>query len=134
MTAANVEGPVGHDTSDVSSRGVRLFGAGLAAVLILLGVLVGLLYAYLRRVEPAATLSPYPLAAERPALPPEPRLQPNPRADLLELRAREDAQLSTYGWIDRPDGIVHIPIDRAMALTVERGLLARPESENPNAQ
>jgi hypothetical protein len=133
MTAAPVESGVHHDRHDASVRGVRLFGLGFAATLVVLGALVFLLYGYLRRIEPASGPAPYPLAVDRPTEPPEPRLQTNPRADLQALRAEEHALLETYGWIDQPDGIVHIPIDRAMALTVERGLPARPESENPNA-
>ncbi len=134
MTAANAESGVAHDTRDVNVRGVRLFGAGLGVILVALGLIVWGLYAYLRHVEPAAVPSEYPLAAERPLQPPEPRLQTNPRADLQALRAEEEALLDTYGWVDRAAGVVRIPIDRAMALTVERGLPAREESEVQNVQ
>ncbi len=58
-------------------------------------------------------------------LPPEPRLQTNPREDLLKLRASEDATLDSYGWVDKNLGIVRIPIALAMKLTLERGLPAR---------
>lgn len=51
-----------------------------------------------------------------------PELQVSPPADLRESLAGERAVLSTYGWIDRDQGIVHIPIDRAMDLLSERGL------------
>jgi hypothetical protein len=62
-------------------------------------------------------------------VPPEPRLQEHPREDLSELRAREDEILSSYGWVDRNAGVVRIPIDAAMKLTLERGLPARAENE-----
>src|SRR5438552_15747466 len=45
-----------------------------------------------------------------------------PDAALKQLRATEDAALTTYGWVDRKNGIVHIPIDRAMDLLLQRGL------------
>jgi len=45
------------------------------------------------------------------------------------MRAREDEILTTYGWVDRNAGIVRIPIDAAMKLTLERGLPARSENE-----
>lgn len=38
---------------------------------------------------------------------------------LRETRAHEAAQLEGYGWIDRDAGVVRLPIDRAMDLTVE---------------
>lgn len=43
---------------------------------------------------------------------------------LKRLRAWEDEQLSTYGWVDRNDGIVRIPIERAMEIVVNEGLPA----------
>jgi hypothetical protein len=58
-------------------------------------------------------------------LPPEPRLQTEPREDLRNLRESEERTLTTYGWVDRNAGVVRIPIDRAMTLTVERGLPSR---------
>src|SRR5436853_74647 len=42
--------------------------------------------------------------------------------DLANLRAAEEADLDSYGWIDRNSGTVRIPIDRAMQLLLERGL------------
>jgi hypothetical protein len=41
--------------------------------------------------------------------------------DLLQLQAREEAILTSYGWINQDAGIVRIPIDRAMALMAEEG-------------
>ena len=37
-------------------------------------------------------------------------------------------KLDTYGWVDHDNGIVRIPIDRAIDATVQRGLPARPAS------
>jgi hypothetical protein len=37
----------------------------------------------------------------------------------LEERRAEEARLHAYGWVDRGRGIAHIPIERAMAVTVE---------------
>ena len=39
---------------------------------------------------------------------------------LAESRAQQEAQLTSYGWVDREAGIVHIPIDVAMKQVVER--------------
>lgn len=57
-----------------------------------------------------------------------PRLQLAPDVDLQAFRAREDAELNSYGWIDRTAGVVRIPIDRAMELIAQRGLPARSET------
>jgi hypothetical protein len=39
--------------------------------------------------------------------------------ELAQLRASQQAELHSYGWIDEAGGVAQIPIERAMALTVE---------------
>lgn len=118
---------VHHETSDVNIRAVFGFGFGLAIAAVVIGGAVWLLFHYFSAREARPTFTEYPLAAEAPRLPPEPRLQVNPRQDLLDLRAREDQVLDSYSWVDKNEGVVRIPIDRAMQLTVERGLPTRRE-------
>ncbi len=55
-------------------------------------------------------------------LPPEPRLQSDPRADLLSYEAEKERRLESYGWVDRDKGIVHIPIEVAMKRLASRGI------------
>lgn len=62
---------------------------------------------------------------------PPPHLQVSQRDNLAALRAREEIELSTYGWVDRTAGVVRIPIDRAMALVLERGLPTRASNAPP---
>jgi hypothetical protein len=40
------------------------------------------------------------------------------KARLAEHRTKEKADATTYGWVDQPKGIVRLPIDRAIELTV----------------
>ena len=40
------------------------------------------------------------------------------KALLTEQRAKEQAAATTYGWVDQPKGVVRLPIDRAIELTV----------------
>ena len=58
-------------------------------------------------------------------LPPQPRLQSSPPADLKTLRAHEDELLGSYGWVNRQAGTVRIPIGRAMELIARGGLPSR---------
>lgn len=60
-----------------------------------------------------------------------PALQTDPQEDRMALQAREENELNTYGWVDRGAGIVRIPIARAMALLLERGLPTRPTNAPP---
>ena len=53
---------------------------------------------------------------------PEPRLEEDERGQVNGDRLREEEQLHSYGWTDEKAGVVHIPIERAMELTAQRGL------------
>lgn len=45
---------------------------------------------------------------------------PEERAVILrEMRAKETAAATTYGWVDQTKGVVRIPIDRAVQLTID---------------
>jgi hypothetical protein len=117
--------PSAPEGDDVNVTAVWVFGAGMLLAAIVLYVLLGQLFAvFTGREALAGAVHRYPVAAE-PREPPEPRLQRNPRQDLRDFRAREDAILGTYGWIDPAAGIVRIPIEEAMKITAQRGLPAR---------
>lgn len=55
-------------------------------------------------------------------LPPTPRLQTNPPADLRAYLDKEQQLLSSYGWADRGKGIARVPISVAMARTAREGI------------
>jgi len=54
-----------------------------------------------------------------------PRLQISSAEELKAFRTKEEAELNSYGWINRTAGMVRIPVARAMDLLLERGLPAR---------
>lgn len=122
---------VHHETSDINVRAVVMSAVGLAVITAVSGVVVWLLFVYLTRsADHTSAARNYPLAiGQEDRLPPAPRLQTDPKQDLRDLRADEDAALSGYRWIDRNAGVVRIPIDEAMKLTLERGLPSRPTTE-----
>lgn len=57
-------------------------------------------------------------------LPEGPLLQRDPEGELEALRQEMSERLSSYGWVDEGAGVVHIPIEEAMELLVERGSVA----------
>jgi len=58
---------------------------------------------------------------------PTPRLQMDDgNQDLADMHQKEDLLLDHYTWVDKSQGKVRIPIDRAMELIVERGLPVAP--------
>jgi hypothetical protein len=118
---------VHHETSDVNIRGIFAFGIGLMGTGAVIMFLTWLLFGFFAGHQAASSPPEFPLAVEQQnRLPPEPRLQTNPKQDLIDLRASENATLNGYGWVDKANGVVRIPIGEAMKLTVERGLPSRP--------
>jgi hypothetical protein len=122
--------PVHHEESDVNIRGIFGFAAGLAIAVAFVAFVVWVLFTYFASREARKSTPEYPLAVQQEnRLPPEPRLQTNPRQDLTDLRSQEDQILDTYGWVDRNAGTVRIPIEQAMKLTLQRGLPARQQQK-----
>ncbi len=119
-----------HESANPAVRWIA-FAAGLV-VFMMVGSLVTIWFAMgslskSRPLDPTAAARGILTTTNQEVLQrfPGPNLQTDPREDLLALRAREQAQLTTYGWADRTNGIVRIPIERTMELILERGLPTR---------
>ena len=93
-------------------------------------VITFLLFAGYSRIWISRDTPPSRLASTLPARPPAPRLQDYPAQELKEFHAREQEALHSYGWVEPNAGVVHIPIERAMELTLERGLPSRASAES----
>ena len=120
---------VHHETTDVNIRAIFAFGAGLVVSAVIISFVVWVLFKYFEAREARRVTPEYPLAAtQEQRKPPEPQLQTNPREDLQQLRAEEEQILNSYGWVDKNAGVVRIPIEEAMKLTVQRGLPSRQQA------
>jgi hypothetical protein len=115
-----------YERRDLSPRVIGLFLAGLVVVTGLVLLLIWGLFDYYATRQARADRPSSPLADVR-QIPPEPRLQVSGAADLAAFRAKEEAELRSYGWVDRNAGTVRIPIDRTMDLLLQRGLPATPQ-------
>jgi hypothetical protein len=98
---------------------------GTVAVVVLLRWLFVTLIVVEERQQPP----PPVMKAEVPPQPPLPRLEIDPPADLARYREEQHKGLDSYGWVDRPAGVVHIPIDEAMRIVAEHGLPTRGVEE-----
>ncbi|MEO8431204.1 MAG: hypothetical protein ABI592_06805 [Acidobacteriota bacterium] len=121
--APPVNTAVAREERDVRISALLKFGFWLTVVLtVALLALWGLfrLFAAQERSHQRALAAGVSASLRR--TPSEPRLEALPLRLRAQLRASEDARLSSYGWIDRSAGIARIPIDRAMELIVARGV------------
>jgi hypothetical protein len=111
-----------HEPRDVDVPALFTVASLLLLCFIAISVVVGVMMLYFKRHEPAAIAGQPNIPVTREREFPRPRLLIKPGASLAELRAAEDADLHSYGWVDRASGIARIPIDRAMQVLLERGL------------
>jgi len=111
----------GHEERDVAYRPVLTGLVGLVALLVGSAILMKVFFGHLVGQQEGPPENPLAQRFGR-QVPPEPRLQSNPLDDLARLHAEEDAVLHSYGWVDRPAGVVRIPVERAMELLAQSGL------------
>jgi len=103
----------------------------LVAMLLSLGVVYGAFYLFEgKKQNRDVAAQQFPLAVGQDNKePPSPRLQNQPFKDIYLLKQGQHERLTTYGWADRPNGIVHIPIERAMELTTGQHTPSRPNGK-----
>jgi hypothetical protein len=125
--------PSGH--AEVYDRELNLrtilgFCAGVVGVTIVALLVMWWMSDSFKRQEQAKDAAPSPLAeAQLDPIPPGPRLQPTPPRDMDELRVRDREALTTYGWVDKPSGIAHIPVDRAIQILADQAAKQRANDE-----
>jgi hypothetical protein len=106
----------GHEQREVSVRFIVVSLAGLAVVTLLVFVVVVGIFRYFYDTDQTG------LARRQPVVPPEPRIEVAPYEQLQQIRAKEDHVLTTYAWVDKQNGVVRVPIDRAIDLLAAKGL------------
>ena len=118
----------GHELRDVRANTMLAFAVALAVIIVLACLfLVWLFDTFQRRAERHdPVLSPLVESQE----PPAPRLEIKPSRNLAQQRAAEERLLERYRWIDKQEGVVQIPVERAMELIAGEGLPA-PEASPP---
>ena len=128
-TNTNAAPQNGYERSDASPRGLLRFLLIMAAILAATAVSLIFLFKYFERAEPPLSFVAAPFTGAQP-LPPPPRIQAVPGVDMQSYYQSQQNLLSTYGWVDKQNGVVRLPIDRAMQLLLERGLPVR-SAANP---
>ncbi len=124
---------------DLGARSVFRFLIGVAVMIALASLAVWGMYGYLdkyaRRHQPVQNPLVQKAATDtREVTPadiekfPQPRLEKDERLEITDFRLQEERALNSYGGLDEKAGVMHIPIERAMRLIVERGLPVSPKA------
>ena len=114
----NDEAGFDYERSDIESGGIAWIGAGLAAFVVAVPLLIPLTFPQsMRHVSPAA---PPGLSTDAPIL------EVKPSESLQRLRAANAQYSNSYGWTDRNHGVVRIPVARAVEILLRKGLPGWP--------
>jgi len=130
---------VAYEKSDLSARGILTFFvilllSGVVFHLVVWGMYDGFIKLSDRMEPPVSPMAvqhtpaqPSPLQNTRVNVEqfPAPRLQVNEPQDETAFRLNEEKVLNEKPWEDK-SGVVHIPIEEAMKILVQRGLPSRP--------
>lgn len=119
-----------HEVSEKSVRNVLIVGGASGFLVIVSLAACALAIHLLSQSRPMQNMGPLGIIIAPNLQPlerfPKPNLQiDDDHAERIALYQMQTDKLNSYGWIDRSNGIVHIPIDRAMELILQRGLPAR---------
>jgi hypothetical protein len=120
----------GYEHSDVRAKWI----GGVVAFLVICAIAMHFILGLQLRIlgNSSATQDAWSTATHvRPEIPTNaPKLQISAPADLAAFRAREDADMNTYGWINKTQDIVRIPVQEAMNLIVQKNLLPVRQGSN----
>jgi hypothetical protein len=132
----------GFEREDLSARGAFAFMIGLAIVGVAIYFIINGMYSFLDKYERSQMTTASPLVTSKGAMSRvvtqdymdkqfkengAPMLEINERGQFRDFLINQENQLNSYGWVDEKAGVAHIPIERAMELTVQRGLPVCPQ-------
>jgi ABC-type nickel/cobalt efflux system permease component RcnA len=142
--ASHMRNPGGaHEHRDINVRAI--FGFLITLTVVAMVIQFGLwgMFRYLKGSYKSLDPERNPMLSGVPQPPqkdpirdfPQPRLQADPVHDVNRMRVTEDKLLSgPPTWVDEQAGVVRIPIEQAMKLTLERGLPMAPSAPPPAAK
>lgn len=120
-----------HEHRDISVRAIFAFLITLTVAAFAIQIGLWGMFKYLKGEYTSLDPEPNPMLSGQRKPPetdpardfPQPRLQADPARELNKFRQSTGAALNGPPvWLDEQNGIVRIPIEQAMKLTVERGL------------
>ncbi|HRW06073.1 MAG TPA: hypothetical protein P5121_13300 [Caldilineaceae bacterium] len=113
-----------HELNDINFRAIALFGLALLVVILLSLFILRWLTGTWTDADLRIEAQIPPAVGTAPAAP-GPGVEAVPATELNHLLAPQRKRLTSYGWIDKEAGTVHVPIERAMELLLAEGVPAR---------
>lgn len=118
-----------HETTDVNLTGITRIAI---ASLVIIGIILVFVYLFekgMARVLPDTTTAPT-MADWKPTdsrTPKAPLVITDEPGLLRKLRTEEEKTLHRYAWIDKGQGVVQVPIDKALEMVAANPKLLAPQ-------
>ena len=144
-TLRNGHNGEGFETEDLSPQGVFYFMAGLGVVgVVIYFIILGtyrFLDSYDRTHQPPAnpmavttgvnpkTMTFHDITEQIEKTFPKPVLEYSEQTQFTSEVEKQDKVLESYDWVDQKNGVVRIPIERAMDVLAQRGLPVVPQGD-----
>jgi hypothetical protein len=109
------------EPSDLQPRVVLLGVAAIVGTVLLTALIANLL----TRAESPVTTVPQNVQLARAT-----RLSSDPADEIAAFNRDKRSRLESYGWVDRQQGVAHVPIERAMQMLAEQHAAQSP-ARNP---
>jgi hypothetical protein len=122
-----------YEHEDLGSRGIFAFMIGLVVSSVIIYVIIIGMYRFLDAYEKSQMVTASPLVAKPGTITRNytqdemdqafqnngaPMLETDERTQFRGFLLDQEDQLNSYGWVDQKAGIAHIPIERAIELTI----------------
>lgn len=101
-----------NEPSDLEPRAVLIGAAAIVAMVLLAAGIATVLV----ESGPPTRNAPANLQVARAT-----RLSSDPGDEIAAYNREKQSRLESYGWVDRQQGIAHVPIERAMQMLAEQG-------------
>jgi hypothetical protein len=117
-----------HETTDVNLTGITRLAIGSLAIIVVILAFVYFFEKGMARVLPDTTTTPA-MADWKPTddrTPKAPLVITDEPGLLRKLRSDEEKALHHYAWIDKSQGVVQVPIDKALEMVASNPKLLAP--------
>jgi hypothetical protein len=121
-------GSPGFEEQDADSKSVIIGGVGILVVLLIAMAIMKIQFSWEISDQGENTKTPF---SDQRVIPAGPLLQASEYDDQQVYKAWVKEDIESYGWVSKEDGVVKLPIDRAMEVVLANGLPVRGPNDAP---
>lgn len=123
---------VKYETTDANAKWLGFIGAAIVVAAIILPFLLWGIYGHLERTAMQGFPVSEAMGKQSFDAQVTTQLEPNPVGSYRNFLEAQSEKLNTYGWVDKQNGVVHIPIEQAMQKLIKQGLPETRQNANAN--